>query len=151
MKGTPAEHTIPVSGAGVAFGAVRIGSNKSQNIAVTNTGSSAVTISGVTVAGARFTASGILSATTLTPSRTAMLNLVFAPASVGRATGSVTIVSKRHKFADGDRLDGHHTFDLSFLERQHVHGSHKVYLSHEGPSVVLVDPYRRDADTIGCG
>jgi Abnormal spindle-like microcephaly-assoc'd, ASPM-SPD-2-Hydin len=105
-NGTPAQLTIAVSGTGVAathalnvsasslaFGTVQMGSNESQNIVVTNTGSSSVTISGVTVSGAGFTASGILSGTTLTPSQTATLNVVFSPASVGSATGSLTIAS----------------------------------------------------------
>ena len=74
------------------FGNVSISSSRTQHIALTNAGSSDVTISQVLVAGAGFnsTASNGL---TLSPGQTTTLTSTFAPSASGAATGKVTVSS----------------------------------------------------------
>jgi hypothetical protein len=97
---------IPLSGSGVAatqllganptslaFGNVSTGGSSTLGVTLTNNGSSNVMISGVTSSGGAFSASGVNPSTTLTPSQTAVLNVTFAPTTVGSASGSVSVAS----------------------------------------------------------
>ena len=77
----------------LSFGNVSVGSKLSKQITLTNTGTGAVQMSGVTVAGAEFSANGIAFPYTLNPSATVTLNVVFAPTAAGAVTGSVTVNS----------------------------------------------------------
>ena len=106
-NGTPSPLLINLSGTGSAatfllganptslsFGNVNDGSNSSLTTSITNNGNSNVTISGVTVTGAGFSASGIPNGTQLTPGQSATLTVKFAPTSPGAVSGaSVTITS----------------------------------------------------------
>ena len=97
--------TVPLSGAGVAagalgsnptslsFGSVTVGSKQSVSRTVTNTGGSSVTISQVAVSGTGFTLSGITTPMTLTSGQSASLSVTFTPASAGSVNGNVTITS----------------------------------------------------------
>ncbi len=97
--------TIPLSGTGVApgaltanptslsFGSVQVGSNSSLSETVTNTGGSSVTISQVGISGTGFTLSGITAPVTLTAGQSATFSVKFAPAAAGSVTGNVTITS----------------------------------------------------------
>jgi len=60
---------------------------------VTNNGNANVTISGVTMVGVGFSASGIVNGTILTPGQSATLTVTFAPTSGGARSGSVGIAS----------------------------------------------------------
>lgn len=97
---------IPLSGTGVAatlslgtspssvtFPNIQVGSNNSQNVTLTNTGNSNITISSVTTTGAGFSASGVSNGTTLTPNQTATLSVTFSPTAAGAASGSVSVAS----------------------------------------------------------
>jgi hypothetical protein len=105
-NGSPTQLTINLTGTGqtatfllganptsLNFGSVATGSSSSLTVTLTNNGNSNLTISGVTVSGARFSASGVTSGLTLTPSQTATLTVQFAPTSAGNATGSVSVAS----------------------------------------------------------
>ena len=97
--------TIPLSGTGIAlgalttsptslsFGSVTVGSNQSLSETVTNTGGSSVTISQVGISGTGYTMSGITAPMTLTPGQSASFSVTFAPQSAATATGNVTITS----------------------------------------------------------
>ena len=97
--------TVPLSGAGVAvgalgsnptslsFGSVTVGSKQSLSTTVTNTGGSSLTISQVAVSGTGFTLSGITTPMTLTSGQSASLSVTFTPASAGSINGDVTITS----------------------------------------------------------
>jgi len=76
----------------LAFGSVNVSSSSSQNVMLTNTGNSSVTISNVSVAGAGFNAGG-LSGVVLSPGQTATLSATFAPATGGSVTGGITVAS----------------------------------------------------------
>jgi hypothetical protein len=106
-NGSPAQLTIPLSGAGIAattqlgaspaslpFGNVNLNASTQLSTTITNTGNSNVTISGVTTSGAGFSASGISSGLTLQPNQTATLTVIFDPTAMGSVpSASVTVTS----------------------------------------------------------
>ena len=77
----------------VSFGSVSTGSNATQQITLSNTGTVAVHISGIAVTGASFTTNGITTPFTLNAAATAILNVVFAPTTGGGASGNVSVTS----------------------------------------------------------
>jgi len=97
--------TIPLSGTGVApgalgsnptslsFGSVTVGGKQALSATVTNTGGSSVTISQVAISGTGFTLSGITAPVTLAAGQNATLNVTFTPSSSGSVSGNVTITS----------------------------------------------------------
>jgi Abnormal spindle-like microcephaly-assoc'd, ASPM-SPD-2-Hydin len=84
---------LSVNATSIAFGDVTVGQSATQTLKGTATGTLPVTISAVSVTGSGFTGSGISTPTTLQPGQEATLNLQFAPAAAGAATGSVVITS----------------------------------------------------------
>ena len=68
---------------------------KSSGLGVTftNSGTVSLTVSGVTISGGSFGASGISNGQIITPGQVVTLNVTFAPAATGSLTGSVTIAS----------------------------------------------------------
>src|ERR1035437_5895277 len=97
--------TVPLSGTGVAlgavgsnptslsFGSVTVGSNQSQSETVTNTGGSSVTISQVGISGTGYSLSGITTPVTLTAGQSASFTVTFTPASGGSVSGNLTVTS----------------------------------------------------------
>ncbi len=104
----------------LTFGNVNLSSSSSQNVTLTNGGNSNVTISGVSISGAGFNASGISSGLILTPGQTATLTATFSPASAGGLTGSVAVASNATNSPDTIALSGtgvtvvNHTAALSW-------------------------------------
>lgn len=105
-SGTPSPLTISLSGTGqatslllsasptsLAFGNVMDQSSNQLTTMVKNTGNSNVTISGVNVTGAGFSASGIINGTVLTPGQSVPLTVSFAPSSGGAVSGNVSVTS----------------------------------------------------------
>lgn len=101
--GATSPATVPVSGTGVstqltvpgslAFGSVNVGSSAAQNLAITNSGTAAVTISQITTTGAAFSYTGVTVPLTLTPGQSATASVRFAPTTAGTASGSITVTS----------------------------------------------------------
>ena len=85
--------TLAPSATSLNFGSVNVGSNSALNVTFTNSGGSTVTISSVTISGPGFTASGISAGLMIAPGQNAGLNVVFAPAASGAASGSVSVAS----------------------------------------------------------
>jgi hypothetical protein len=75
------------------FANVNVGSSKVLAVTIRNSGNSSVAIGSVSLSGPGFSASGVSSGQTLNPGQTATLNVTFAPAGAGSATGSVTVGS----------------------------------------------------------
>jgi Abnormal spindle-like microcephaly-assoc'd, ASPM-SPD-2-Hydin len=75
----------------LTFGNVNLGTASSQVVTFTNTSSSNVTISKVTMAGAGFTASGVSNGLNLAPGASVAMTVSFSPAGMGPVTGSITI------------------------------------------------------------
>ena len=77
----------------LSFPSVNVGSNSTLPVTFTNGGNSNVTISGVTVSGAGYTASGVQSGQILTPGAQATLNVTFTPSSTGSLPGAISVAS----------------------------------------------------------
>ena len=77
----------------LSFGSVNVSSNNVENVMVTNSGSSNITISTVVVSGAGFNAGGGVAGLILSPGQAAPLSVTFAPAAAGSVSGSVTVKS----------------------------------------------------------
>ncbi len=85
--------TLGVSATSIGFGSVNVNSPASQTLTLSSTGSSAVTVSAATVAGAGFTVSGATFPLTINPNSTATLTVQFDPTAAGADTGSLTLTS----------------------------------------------------------
>ena len=79
--------------ASLNFGSVMLGSSNLLPVTITNSGNSRVTISSVSLSGPGFSAGGLSSGQILNAGQTATLNVTFAPAASGSATGNVTVSS----------------------------------------------------------
>src|SRR5882762_3265729 len=88
-----ATHLLTVSPASLSFGNVPVGASATQKATLQNSSNSNVTISNISVSGPGFNAFGVPAGTILNPSQTATLNVTFAPAASGNATGSVSVAS----------------------------------------------------------
>lgn len=108
LSGTGAAptRTIVASTTNVAFGNVNDGSTAKQNVTITNTGNSSVTISAASASGTGFNASGINSGVVLNPNQTATLTVSFDPSSPGAASGSASITSNATNSPLGISLSG---------------------------------------------
>jgi len=84
---------LSITPTSLSFGSVNTGASSTLAVTLMNSGSSNVTISNVGISGTGFNASGVPAGTILPPTKTATLNVTFAPASTGSATGSVSISS----------------------------------------------------------
>src|SRR3989454_7047168 len=91
--GVAATFLLGASPTSLSFGNVNVGGSSGLPVTLTNSGNSTVTISGVTVTGAGFSASGVSANTILTPSQSVTLNVLFAPGVTGSVTGSVSVTS----------------------------------------------------------
>ena len=76
----------------LSFGNTTVGTSNSLSVALTNSGTSNVSISNTSISGAGFTASG-MSGTILTPGQSASLNVTFAPSGAGTISGSISVTS----------------------------------------------------------
>lgn len=92
-SGSAGTTQLTVSSTALNFGNVAIGATNAQQVTVTNTGTTNVTVSENAVSGAGFTASGIGSGLILNPTQTGTLNVTFSPVSAGQASGLVPLVS----------------------------------------------------------
>jgi ASPM-SPD-2-Hydin domain-containing protein/immunoglobulin I-set domain protein/Ig-like domain-containing protein len=84
---------LTASASTLTFGNVNVGSSSTLSVTFTNSGSSNITISNVSISGPGFTANGVSAGLIVTPGQTVTLNVTFAPAATGSVTGSVSVVS----------------------------------------------------------
>jgi len=75
------------------FGSVQVGNSTTQSETLTNSGGSDIIASQATVGGSGFSVSGLNPPLTLTPGQSFTFAAVFAPASTGSASGSISVVS----------------------------------------------------------
>jgi hypothetical protein len=75
------------------FQNVAVGTQNTQSIQLTNTGSAGLTISNVTAIGNGFSVSGLATPLSIAAGATAQLTVGFLPASVGSSSGSVVLTS----------------------------------------------------------
>jgi hypothetical protein len=97
---------LATSSSTLNFSNVTVGQTATQNVTLTNTGSADVSISKVSISGAGFGATGVPSGLMLTPGQTATLDVSFAPAGAGAASGTVTLSSTAANPTDTVTLSG---------------------------------------------
>jgi hypothetical protein len=86
--------TLGISPKSLSFGNVTTGtSSAGQNITITNTGNSSVTIAQINLNGAGYSMTGSSAPVTLTPSQNLTLTIQFSPTVAGTVNGSISIVS----------------------------------------------------------
>ena len=93
LSGTGTQGQLGANPASVNFGSVAVGSNGSQTITLTNSGSANVTISQATASGTGFSISGLAVPQTLGAGLSTTLTAQFAPTSAGSPVGSISIIS----------------------------------------------------------
>ncbi len=98
---------IQLSTPSINFGNVVVASNLSQALIISNTGTATLTISQVTAAsGAGFSISGFSLPLSISAGQKTTINAVFQPASVGTASGSISIVSNAPTSPSSVSLNG---------------------------------------------
>jgi hypothetical protein len=83
---------LTASATSVAFGSVTVGTPVTKTINLTDSGDTNITISGVSITGSAFRASGGTNAT-LTPNGSVAISVSFDPASAAAAQGTLSISS----------------------------------------------------------
>src|SRR5271169_1329940 len=104
-NGSDSNLSIPLSGTGVAqgaltanpsslaFGNVQDGTSKSLTDTLTNTGGTSLTISAASASGAGFSISGLTLPLTLTAGQSTSFTVLFSPTASGAVSGNVSITS----------------------------------------------------------
>jgi len=92
--GIAATLTLGISPTSLIFGNVTTGtSSAAQNILISDTGNSSVTISQITLSGTGYSMTGGNPPATLNPSQTITISVQFSPIVAGTANGNISIVS----------------------------------------------------------
>jgi len=91
--GIPKSSNLTVSPASVSFGSVSVGSEATQSVRLTNSGSSSVTISAISASGPGISLSGLSLPITLNSGASASVNAIFKPTTAGNASGTVVVAS----------------------------------------------------------
>ena len=92
--GIAATFTLGINPTSLSFGSITTGtSSAAQNVTITNTGNSSVTISQITASGAGFLLGGGSTPVTLSPAQNLTLSAQFSPTASGTVNGSISIVS----------------------------------------------------------
>jgi Abnormal spindle-like microcephaly-assoc'd, ASPM-SPD-2-Hydin len=84
---------ISASPASLSFGSLTTGASATQNVTLTNTGNSSVSISQIVASGTGFSTSAIALPISLAAGQSTSFSVAFAPASAGSLAGSVTVTS----------------------------------------------------------
>jgi Abnormal spindle-like microcephaly-assoc'd, ASPM-SPD-2-Hydin len=92
-SGTTSTLILNANPTSLNFGSIVVGQSGSHNVTFTNAGNSNVAISGVSISGPGFNASGVSSGQILAPSGAATLAVTFTPWATGSASGTVTVTS----------------------------------------------------------
>lgn len=90
---TSTTRTLVASPTSLAFGSVNVGSTSSKSVSVTNTGNSSASISGFTMSGSGYAATGISPNETLAAGKSTSLAVVFAPTTASTSSGDIAISS----------------------------------------------------------
>ncbi|HEY6273393.1 MAG TPA: choice-of-anchor D domain-containing protein, partial [Terriglobales bacterium] len=77
----------------IAFESVRVGSQSSKALTLTNSGTGTLTVSRATVSGPGFSLSGLSLPINMSPGQSLTLDVVFSPVTSGAASGSLSILS----------------------------------------------------------
>jgi hypothetical protein len=92
--GIAATLTLGISPASLSFGNVTTNASSAlQDLTITNTGNSSVTISQITLSGSGYSMTGGSAPVTLAASQSLLLTIQFSPTAPGSVSGSISIVS----------------------------------------------------------
>ena len=91
--GVAAVRTLAFTTTSIGFGSVATAGSVSENVGVTNTGNSDVTISRIIASGTGFGVNGANTPVTLSPAQTLTIAPSFSPTSAGSANGTVAVTS----------------------------------------------------------
>ena len=92
--GIAATLTLGISPTSLSFGNVTTNTSSApQNVTITNTGNSSVTISQITLSGAGYSMTGGSAPVTLTPAQNLILTVQLNPTVAGSVNGSISMVS----------------------------------------------------------
>ena len=90
---TTSTGSLAISATHLTFGNVDLGQHSAQTVTITNTGTSSVTISNVSISGAGYAAAGVPAGHILAPGNAVTLDVTFTPAATGTLTGTVTLAT----------------------------------------------------------
>ena len=93
LSGTGVQGRLSATPASASFGNVAMGDNDSKTLRLSNTGTSSLTISHLSVSGKGFTMSKVATPLKLSAGQSISLEAHFAPVTTGGATGSIAITS----------------------------------------------------------
>lgn len=88
-----ADAGLNIDTSSIAFGDVPLNTAVTQDVQLTVSGTSAITVTGATVSGAGFSISGLSFPLAITDGQAVTLEVEFDPTTAGAATGQVTITS----------------------------------------------------------
>ena len=91
--GVAASYTMSLSPGSLNFGNVNAGSTGTQNVQLSNTGNSSLTIAQVTASGTGISVSGITTPVTIAASQSVSFAVKYSPTTSGTTTGSVRVVN----------------------------------------------------------
>jgi Abnormal spindle-like microcephaly-assoc'd, ASPM-SPD-2-Hydin len=90
---SPSTSTIAASPASLSFGSITTGTTNSLNVSIQNTGSSAISVSGVNASGDGFSVAQPNLPSTIDAGASLQLKVTFSPTNATSYTGSLTIAS----------------------------------------------------------
>jgi hypothetical protein len=93
LTGAGTQAVLAASPSSFNFGSVLVGSSGTQSFTLTNSGTAAVNISGITVAGTGYSLSGVSTPLTLNPGQNTSFTAKLAPVSAGNLPGTISIAS----------------------------------------------------------
>jgi hypothetical protein len=91
--GVAAVRTLAFTTMSIGFGSVATAGSVAENVGITNTGNSDVTISQIVASGAGFAVNGANTPVTLSPAQTLTIVPSFSPTSAGSVNGAVAVIS----------------------------------------------------------
>ena len=92
-SGVAGTYTMSLAPASVSFSNVNVGSSATQNIQLSNTGNSSVTVTQVAASGSGVSVSGVATPFTLLPLQNAVLTVKYAPTTSGATAGSIIVTN----------------------------------------------------------
>ena len=93
LSGTGTQSQWSIIPTSLNFGNVNVGSNSSQNITLTNSGTATLAISSATLSGQGFSITGLALPQTISPGASVTFAAQFAPAAAGSNSGSISVSS----------------------------------------------------------
>jgi hypothetical protein len=92
-QSSPPPQGLQANPASITFGSVKVGNSQSQSTTLTNSGSSAVTITQISASSSAFSSSGLSLPQTVPAGQSVSFNAIFSPSSAESTNGSLTVSS----------------------------------------------------------